>query len=108
MPKLKKNSLSLSLHVNIMKHKEEIVHCQVKTDHKLLIMIMQKSQNKTLSWLQRISLKLWQRQTLCYLPNTNSTDFVYNLQSTDHTITLLLSVECLRQLEHASRDDPVQ
>ena len=95
---------------------------QVETDHKPLVLIMQKPLNKAPSWLQRMLLRLqrynvklkykqgkqmYVADTLshAYLPITNSSDFVHSLESTDHTTPLSLSTERLHQLKHASRDD---
>ena len=94
---------------------------QVETDHKPLVLIMQKPApsrlQRMLLRLQRYNVKLKYKQgkqmyvvdtlSRAYLPITDSSDFVHSLESTDHTISLSLNAEHLHQLKHASRDDPV-
>jgi len=67
--------------------------------------------------LQRYNVKLKHKQgkhmyvvdtlSRAYLPNTDTSEFVHSLESTDHTISISLNAERLQQLTHASRDDPV-
>ena len=95
-----------------------------ETDHNRLVLIMQKPLNEAPSRLQRMLLRLqrydvklkykqgkqmYVADTLSQtcLPITDSSDFVHSLESTDHTISLPLNAECLHQLKHTSRDDPV-
>ena len=97
---------------------------QVETDHKPLVLIMQKPLSKAPSRLLRMLLK-FQRYNIklkctqgklmyvadtvsqAYLPNADTSVFVHSLENTDHTISVSLNAERLQQLKHASRDDPV-
>ena len=96
----------------------------VETDHKPLVLIMQKPLYQAPSRLQRMLLKL-QRYNIkltykqgkhmyvadtlscTYLQDTNCSKFVHSLESTDHTLSLSLTAARLQQVKHASRDDPV-
>jgi len=97
---------------------------QVETDHKPLVLIMQKPLHQAPSRLQRMLLKL-QRYNIkltfkqgklmyvadtlsrAYLQNTSCSNFVHSLENTDHTLSLSMPTERLQQVKHASRDDPV-
>ena len=41
------------------------------------------------------------------MPNTDTSEFVHSLESTNHTISVSLNAERLQKLTHASRDDLV-
>ena len=109
-------------HYDAFIYGREQVH--VETDHKPLVLIIQKPLYQAPSRLQRMLLKL-QRYNIkltykqgkhmyvadtlsrAYLQDTNCSKFVHSLESTDHTLSLSLTEECLQQVKHASRDDPV-
>ena len=97
---------------------------QVETDHKPLVSIVLKPLDKAPSRLQRMLLriqkyslevkykegkKMFVADTLshAYLPAVDVCDFAQSLEDVDHTVSLSLSTECLQQIKHTSRDDPV-
>ena len=96
----------------------------VETDHKPLVLIIQKPQYQAPSRLQRMLLKLqrykikltykqgkhmYVADTLsrAYLQDTSCSKFVRSLESTDHTLFLSLTEKHLQPVKHVSRDDPV-
>ena len=96
----------------------------VKTDHKPLESIMRKPLNNAPTRLQRMLLKL-QKHNLsvtyrkgttivladtlsrAYLSDDDICEFLTNLETVDHTSSLMVRKDRLQQIKHATKDDPV-
>ena len=96
----------------------------VETDHKPLESIMRKPLNNAPTRLQRMLLKL-QKHNLsvtyrkgttivladtlsrAYLSDDDVCEFSTNLETVDHTSSLMVRKDRLQQIKHATKDDPV-
>ena len=100
----------------------DIVH--VETDHRPLEFIVLKPLNNAPKRLQRMLLQL-QKYSLqvkykkgeqmfladtlshAYLQEVNMCEFAHSLEEIDHTVSLVFSEDRVKQIKHASTDDPV-